>query len=297
MQSDMGLTELALTFPCAGEQLFGVLSLPAQPAAVGIVLIVGGPQYRVGSHRQFVRLARALAQKGFAVLRFDYRGMGDSSGPMRDFENVDDDIRAAANTLRAQCPEVTRIVLWGLCDAASAACMYAARDERVSGLVLLNPWVREAQNYARTQVKHYYGARLLQGAFWRKLLRGEVRLWLAAKDSLATLWRSFFGRGASTAGNRAPFQLRMLQGLRAFPGPVLLLLSGRDLTAREFCDTAAAQSEWRATLQEARVRRVDFPEADHTFSSRPWKSSVEAHCLQWLLELSSTPAHGADTRE
>jgi hypothetical protein len=45
-----------------------------------VVIIVVGPQYRAGLHRQFVSLARTLSTAGFLVLRYDYRGMGDSDG-------------------------------------------------------------------------------------------------------------------------------------------------------------------------------------------------------------------------
>ncbi|KAB8057318.1 hydrolase 1, exosortase A system-associated, partial [Janthinobacterium violaceinigrum] len=59
-------------------RLVGILSLPAAPGPRGVLIVTGGPQYRVGSHRQFVLLARALAAQGVPVLRFDLRGMGDS---------------------------------------------------------------------------------------------------------------------------------------------------------------------------------------------------------------------------
>jgi len=55
-------------------------------AACGVLIVVGGPQYRVGSHRQFLLLSRRLAAEGHPVMRFDYRGMGDASGAMRGFE-------------------------------------------------------------------------------------------------------------------------------------------------------------------------------------------------------------------
>ena len=48
--------ERALSFACGGEWLYGVLSLPAQaPQAArrGVLIVVGGPQVRTGSHRQF----------------------------------------------------------------------------------------------------------------------------------------------------------------------------------------------------------------------------------------------------
>ncbi len=137
----MNYSETALCFPCAGETLVGILAAPKASAETGIVIIVGGPQYRVGSHRQFVHIARALASAGYAVLRMDYRGMGDSEGNQRDFQAVDDDIKSGIDTLFKQVPTLKKVALWGLCDAASAALLYLHRsaDLRVHGLCLLNP--------------------------------------------------------------------------------------------------------------------------------------------------------------
>ena len=98
-------------------------------------------------------MARALAAAGYPVLRFDVRGMGDSSGPLHDFLDQTPDVAAA---IEALCREagVQRVMLWGLCDGASAALLYLHErpDPRVAGLCLLNPWVRSAQSLARTQV-------------------------------------------------------------------------------------------------------------------------------------------------
>ncbi|MFQ5467236.1 MAG: hypothetical protein ACE5DS_03780, partial [Kiloniellaceae bacterium] len=59
---------IPLAFPCRGDALIGVLHVPAAPGPRGVVIIPGAPQYRVGSHRQFVALARDLAVAGIAVL-------------------------------------------------------------------------------------------------------------------------------------------------------------------------------------------------------------------------------------
>ena len=152
--------EQALTFPCAGEWLTAILSPAAQCASSlrtrGVLVVVGGPQYRAGSHRQFALLARALAAQGIPAMRFDYSGMGDSSGPARNFEDVDSDMRAAIDRFMAAVPGMREVVIWGLCDAASAALFYAQHDRRVAGLVLLNPWARTPDSHARATLKHYY---------------------------------------------------------------------------------------------------------------------------------------------
>ena len=78
----------------------------------------------------------------------------------RDFTDVDADLRAAIDAFCARVPSLREVVIWGLCDAASAALFYAQQDERVTGLVLLNPWAHTEDGHAKATLKHYYGARL-----------------------------------------------------------------------------------------------------------------------------------------
>ena len=278
----MSYVERALTFDCAAERLVGVLAEPDVASDVGVVIVVGGPQYRVGSHRQFLLFARRLAAEGLAVLRFDYRGMGDSTGSARSFEDVALDVAAAIDALQAACSAVRRVVLWGLCDGASAALMYyeATRDPRVSGMALLNPWVRSDATLARAYLRHYYIHRLLEKAFWAKLARGGVGL--KAARSLFTDIATASASGDERGGSAATFQERMAGGLEAFPDPVLLLLSERDLTAREFVDHARADPRWRALLARERVSRHEVAEADHTFSTARWRREVEDRTLSWI---------------
>src|SRR5260221_6488075 len=172
--------EHAFMFDCGGESLVGILSGAGLPAGRGVLILVGGPQYRVGSHRQFALLARHLAEHGVPTLRFDYRGMGDSDGEARTFERVGEDIRCAIDRFFAIVPTLRDVVIWGLCDAASAALFYAHGDARVSGLILLNPWVRTGAGVARAHLRHYYLRRLLQGSLWQKMARGEFNFREAA---------------------------------------------------------------------------------------------------------------------
>ena len=277
--------EHCLQFDCAGSALTGIVSRPAQPPQLGVVIVVGGPQYRVGSHRQFTLLARRLADAGHAALRFDCRGMGDSDGPARDFQDIDADIDAAISALRQDQPSVQTVVLWGLCDAASAALLFVDGCTRpgLGGLVLLNPWVRSAHSQARAQVKHYYLQRLLQPAFWRKLASGQVGL-----GRLADLTRSLrqMRSGLRPAGGAGlSFQQRMARAWLRADCTVLLVLSGRDLTAKEFTDSLAADPAWRGALDRPHLTRLDLAEADHTFSDPVMQSAVEQATLDWLQGL------------
>jgi exosortase A-associated hydrolase 1 len=239
----------------------------------------------VGSHRQFVLLARRLAAAGFAVMRFDYRGMGDSSGERQAFDAVHNDIEVAIDTLQRTCPTVQRVVLWGLCDGASAALLYSGQrsDGRLAGLCLLNPWVRSEATLARTHIKHYYISRLLERDFWRRFWTGQYQ-WRASLGGLLQSVRAMRAKGA-TAPAEAPFQQQMAQALRHFPGQVLLLLSANDYTAKEFVECARTDPAWRGLLQRPQVQQVEVPEADHTFSRASWRAAAEDAVSDWLHRL------------
>lgn len=282
-------SERAFTFRCGSSVLVGVIH-PCEPAARrGMLIVVGGPQYRIGSHRQFLLLARALAAQGVPVMRFDHRGIGDSDAPYMGFEALDLDIAAAIDAFFTQCPELREVVLWGLCDAASAILFYAHMDPRVVGIVLLNPWVRTPESEGRTYLRHYYVRRVADPEFWRKLASGRLKIRQAAR-SVLSMMRQRFGVASHSRQlapdlarpHANPLPERMANGLARFKGPVLLILSGQDLTAREFEDSARASKAWRSLLTQPRVTRHDLESADHTFSRRPWRDRVAQWTLEWI---------------
>jgi len=272
--------ERAAWIACGADRMLGIVCQPADGPrrSEAVLIVVGGPQYRVGSHRQFVRLARRLAAAGFMSLRFDYRGMGDSEGSARTFEQVADDLAAALDFLSGES-DVSSIAVWALCDAASAALMSCSVDDRVRHLVLVNPWARSEATLATTHLKHYYGRRLLEREFWARLLRGRFD-WKASLHGLRTnIRQALTGQAASTG---SPFQARMARGWRAFRGRILLILSGRDLTAREFLEHASHDAAWHGLLQMPNVQRAEHPKADHTFSEESWQRWLEDQTVDWL---------------
>lgn len=275
--------ERALTLECGGETLVGILAEPASPADVGVLIIVGGPQYRAGSHRQFVLLSRQLAAGGVAAMRFDYRGMGDATGSPASFNDVVEDIAVAIDKMQACHPSLQQIVLCGLCDAASASLIYrqATRDTRVAGMVLLNPWVRSEASIGRARIKHYYAMRLFEKDFWTKFARGHVAAGKGIREVIADFLAARRTKTAPSGGG-ATFQDRMAAGLRTFGGPVLLILSGRDLTAKEFLDYGTSNPHWTGLIDRGNVSRHDMNDADHTFSSDRWRREVEMIVLAWL---------------
>lgn len=289
------MSESALVIDCAGDPLVAILHRSEGAGRRGILVVVGGgPQYRVGGHRQLTLWSRFLSAHGYPVLRFDYRGMGDSHGDFRGFENADLDIRLAIDRFMQEVPELEEVVLWGECDAASAILFYAYRDKRVKGVVLLNPWVRTEAGEAKAILRFYYLNRLMQPSFWRKVfslrfnplasMGSAARLVLQSRASVATAST----QPPATESTEEPIARhlalpeRLLLGLQRFNGPVMLVLSGRDLIAREFDTVAKASPAWQHELQRKPVTRHDLPDGDHTFSSELQRSQVVRWGLDWI---------------
>lgn len=287
------MSEQTFTIPCGGTELIAILHRPdGAMRRSGIVIVVGGgPQYRVGGHRQLVLWARALCAAGYPVLRFDYRGMGDTAGEFKGFTQVDDDLRSAVDRLQQEVPGLDEIVLWGECDAASAILLYAGLDARVGGAVLLNPWVRTEALQAQAMLKHYYLQRLMQPSFWKRLLGGGFRPLESLRSLFALLRQSRQNQPATASApiaaggpiSRAlPLPESMLAGLQRFQGRLMLVMSGRDLIAREFDEVLAASPAWQAALVDHATVRHDLPEGDHTFSSARLRQQVLDWGLDWL---------------
>ena len=285
-------SEYPLICRCKRDELMAILHRGSPGVRRGVVIVVaGGPQYRVGAHRQFVSLARRLAARGHPVLRFDLRGMGDSSGSHLGFQHSEPDIRAAIDTLTAEQPQVDEVVLFGECESASGILFYAYQDNRVKGIALVNPWVRTEEGRAQVIVKHYYAKRLLSRDFWRKVGSGTFD----ARESLVSLFQTFraYLRGRKigalskpTLGNEdissLPLPTKTAAGLRRFRGPAMILMSGRDYIAREFDEVTGSSKAWEGLLDDPRICRRVVADADHTFSREIWKDQVADWVAEWL---------------
>lgn len=106
--------EQAGYFDVSGVHLYTVLHEVPDP--IGRVLLVGSfASERHFSYIPWVRWARYLAERGIECLRYDYRGIGESTGVFEDlsFENWTEDVELLAAWLKARSPDVP-LILHGL---------------------------------------------------------------------------------------------------------------------------------------------------------------------------------------
>lgn len=142
-----------------GERIFAAIHRPAQPASRAIVMCHPLGEEKLWAHRVFVSFARDLAAAGFAVIRFDFRGEGDSD---RDFEQSDlktriEDANLAIDSIRDLNPAVTDVTVLGMRLGASVAAAAAARRSDVARLVLWDPVIDGAaymQNVLRMNLMY-----------------------------------------------------------------------------------------------------------------------------------------------
>lgn len=130
----------------AGIELAGTLTRPANTvkASPAVVLISGsGPQDRdqqILGHRPFLVLADYLTRQGFAVLRFDDRGIGKSGGTFLQATSLDfaSDVSAAVRYLQQRSDiNKAQIGLIGHSEGGLIAPIVTQQQSGIGFLVLL----------------------------------------------------------------------------------------------------------------------------------------------------------------
>ncbi|MGB7439042.1 MAG: alpha/beta hydrolase [Candidatus Acidiferrum sp.] len=131
----------------AGVNLAGTLTLPngTGPFPAAILIAGSGPQDRDGSianHKPFLVLADYLTRKGFAVLRYDKRGVGQSTGSAEAATTLDlaSDAECALTYLKTRKDiDAGKIGLIGHSEGAIIAPAIAATTHDLPWIVLLAP--------------------------------------------------------------------------------------------------------------------------------------------------------------
>lgn len=123
--------------PAPHGRLEGLLRLPDEEGASQMVAVVCHPHPVYGGtmHNKTVfRLAQALNEVGMPTLRFNFRGVGESTGSYDEGEGEQDDVRAALDFLQGQFPDAPLCVA-GFSFGSWVGLRVGCADERVRQLV------------------------------------------------------------------------------------------------------------------------------------------------------------------
>jgi uncharacterized protein len=167
------------TFQSEGERLVGNLYLPERSPPSAVVVSVG-PLTSV-KEQAAGTYARALAERGFAAMAFDYRYFGESGGKPRQFENPEaniEDIKSAATALLDD-ERLSNVPLFGLgiCFAAGPMVRAVAEDSRFRAFAgVAGVYTDNAKT--RTMMGDAYQARIDRGRAaeraWRETGNAET---------------------------------------------------------------------------------------------------------------------------
>jgi exosortase A-associated hydrolase 1 len=260
-----------LSFACAGAEL--AASVDDAPGQTGLLLVTGGSQSRIGSHRMYERLAKSLAELNYPCFRYDRRGVGDSAGEDPGFRGSGPDLAAAAAAFRRESPGLERVVGFGLCDGASALALFG-RAAGLDGLILVNPWLVEAEagEPPPAAIRARYRQRLLSLEGWKKLLSGSV--------DYRKLLRGL--RSISAKQEAAPLARDAAAALAAGRLRAWAILADGDATA------IAAQQELKAPAFKGLIEGSQKVATDsHTFARPGDEAALLAATVRALEALST----------
>ena len=282
--------EQPVEFTSDGLQLYGILNAPAG-ATRGVVLVHGWSGYRIGPHRMLVEMARRLAAKGIASLRFDLRGRGDSEGDefTTNLDGMIADTMNAVKCLRERA-NVTRFGALGICSGSNVAIGAATLEQEIGELMLWSalPFQPEAQ--ARTgdrtrRTRFYaleYAAKIFRAETWRKFFGGRI--------NFGAVRRVMFGaRHDRDHRNLKDSRRNVMAAFAHFRGHALFINGDRDP------DAAGAREVF---IPFCRDHQIDaefhlLEGANHSFYSLEQTERVLSLTLDWYLRVTHThPAAG-----
>lgn len=255
-----------------GYELAATLTKPngVSKSPVLITISGSGPQERdsrisiVEGYAIFRQIADTLGRRGIAVLRFDDRGVGESTGresaataTSADFA---DDVRSIVTWLRARADiDGARIALAGHSEGGMIAPMVASTDKTIKGIALL-----AGPAYTGKRVSLYQN---------RQILDGQPSLSPKQRDSiLATVPAKLDSAGKATPWLGYWFAHDPVVVARTVTQPVLILQGLTDTqVSPEQADTLAVafrrSGNHRVTVRTfAATNHLFIPDASGQFS-------------------------------
>ncbi|MEM3871890.1 MAG: alpha/beta fold hydrolase [Nitrososphaeria archaeon] len=259
----------SVIFENENQKLVGIIHLPENLETLkkvpGIVMFHGFTGNKVEAHRLFVQVARSLCKAGFMVLRFDFRGSGDSDGEFEDItvENeVSDAEKALTFFLRQRKVDREKVGVIGLSMGGRVATILASKDNRIKFVVLYSAAFGPLHNRFLNFIKPEQ---------WHILNSGES---IEIKDpNVSSGWylkKKFF----ETIDYIIPFEV-----MNKIKVPMLIIHGDQDQTIS--VEEAKKGYEIIKDLNNKNELYI-ISGGDHTFSQKEHTREVIEKTLKWL---------------
>ncbi|HUS25298.1 MAG TPA: hypothetical protein VM369_10145 [Candidatus Binatia bacterium] len=268
------LSEQAVQFG-PRRQLVGIVTLPGEPDPDRPAILIPntGVEHRVGPNRLHVHLCRAFARLGFATMRLDLSGMGDSGvSRMGSSAQVVADQRAAMDELE-RMGVARRFIPIGLCSGANDVHWLTGADPRVVASAFIDHYTYPTWRYRLIFLaQRLFDPRRLLNFIERKLreLRQSDKEKFRGED-VDYLEQPPQERFNADLGR---FMQRQLPLFFLFTGEYQHLYNYRN----QLLDSCPA------------LRRYDrydlhyFPRCDHTFTQAHMREKLISALERWLVD-------------
>lgn len=304
----------------AGHRLFGMVHWPAQSCASGhaILLLSPGVKMRVAPHRLYLDMAERFVALGYAVLRFDFHGLGDSEGDVHEEYLADlygavqvgryiDDTIAAMDWMQSTYG-TQKFIVSGLCGGAITGLLAAVKDRRIACLLGLaipvildgsridfNQYMTNAQLNATRD--GYLGKMVSPGA-WRSWIR-----FLTFQSDYKMILRSLFKPllaklhkpkpvdavpvQSEPEDNTNPYFAPAFRHMVSTSRPVYLIFAEMDRLYWEFEKKFVERNREMLASHAAWWGIHVTKDANHIFSFREWEEDMLDQCSRWLRSFDS----------
>jgi hypothetical protein len=234
--------------------LRGMFHRPARLADGGhfpvVMLLHGFSGHHVEDHRLYVQFARCLADAGFAALRFDFYGSGDSDGDFEEFTVLSElcDAVIALDWIGQQPGiDTRRIGVVGLSLGGGVTALLAGQDSRVKAAVFWNSVARPSLHFDEIPTEGP-----LTGVVGGLRIGPDFVPTYKAQDFLGSLGR--------------------------YSGPGLVIWG----TGDEYISRADADALHAALGERGTLHLIEG--ADHTFRRPDWRQELFEITSRWLVD-------------
>ena len=253
----------------------GVLAEPEAVTAGSplVIILNSGLMHHVGTCRFSVKLARTLAEKNIASLRFDFFNVGDSlaiRGREYSQENSVNDIKDVMTAMEQH--GYKHFLLYGLCSGGYDSYHTALVDKRVKAIAQIDPYVYRTPAW----YWHHYLPRLINVTTWWEMVRDKLP-WLDNIPNKKDLIEE-------SALSVIPPKQEVVEGYTRIAAAginILIIMTGGaayGLNSEKQLFTMYADVDW-----QNRLSYHYFPDCSHILSEPKYQLEIKNIIVDWIL--------------